>query len=234
MELDKRIRGSRTLTLAWSAAMAYVVGLLATDGCLSSDRRHIIFTSTDIALVETYLKLLGRPIRYRVGRRRRKKRPEYYAQFSDVALYDWLLAVGLHPRKSLTLGAIAVPDEYLASLARGLLDGDGSISVFTHAPTRAKYPNYRYERLWVFFISASRAHLDWLRDRLADRYGIAGYIERIRRKKKRDLFRLKYGKRESVILLEKLYEDPDAPRLDRKWCRWNDYLLRNRGAGGGS
>jgi hypothetical protein len=148
--------------------MAYVVGLLATDGCLSKDRRHIIMTSTDLTLVETYLRVLGRPIRYRVARRRRRRRPAYYAQFSDVAFYDWLLSVGLHPRKSLTLGAIAVPNDHLAALARGLLDGDGSISVFTHAPTRAKYPNYRYERLWVFFLSASRAHVEWLRDRLAD------------------------------------------------------------------
>jgi len=81
VEEDKRIRGYRTLELEWSELMAYVVGLLATDGCLSSDRRHIILTSRDRELVETFLTCLGRPIKYTVGRTRRGKRA-YYAQFS--------------------------------------------------------------------------------------------------------------------------------------------------------
>jgi hypothetical protein len=81
---DKRIRGYRRLPLEWSPVMAYVVGLLATDGCLSSDRRHIILTSRDRQLVETFLGCLGRPIRYSKGRTRRGKLA-YYAQFSDVA-----------------------------------------------------------------------------------------------------------------------------------------------------
>jgi hypothetical protein len=89
-ELDRRIRGYRTLPLEWSPVMAYVVGLLATDACLSKDRGHIVLTSRDLQLVELYLRCLGRPIRYRVERRRKRK-PTFYAQFSDVAFYDWLL-----------------------------------------------------------------------------------------------------------------------------------------------
>ena len=229
---DKRVRGYRTLALEWSQSMAYVVGLLATDGCLSSDRRHIILTSRDRELVETFLTCLGRPIRYTVGRTRRGKRA-YYAQFSDVALYDWLLARGLTPRKSLTLGAIDVPDEYLLALARGLLDGDGSVCVFRDKPTRAKYPDYEYERLWVFFLSASRTHIDWLRRRLNESFGLQGYVERIVRKKRHDLFRLKYGKRESLVLLPLLYSDQGAPCLERKRSKWIDYASRNVCAEGG-
>src|SRR5213594_1039583 len=212
--------------------MAYAVGLLATDGCLSSDRRHIILTSRDRDLVETYLRCLGRPLRWTVGRTRRGAHA-YYAQFSDVAFYDWLLSIGLTPKKSLTLGAIDVPDCYLVPLARGLLDGDGSISVFRDRPTRLKYPDYIYERLWVFFLSASRFHIDWLRDRLRTTTGLHGYVERIVRKKRRDLFRLKYGKRESIILLRSLYSDPNAPCLDWKRRKWTDYSSRTLGAGGG-
>jgi len=213
--------------------MAYVVGLLATDGCLSKDRRHIILTSCDRQLVQTYLECLGRPIRWTVVRKRRRK-PAYYAQFSDVAFYDWLRSIGLTPKKSLTLGVIDVPDCYLVPLARGLLDGDGSISVFRDRPTRLKYPDNIYERLWVFFLSASRFHIDWLRDRLRTTTGLHGYVERIVRKKRRDLFRLKYGERESIILLRLLYADPGAPSLERKRMIWNEYALKSIGAGGGS
>jgi hypothetical protein len=64
------------------------------------------------------------------------------------------------------LGALDVPDLHLASLARGLMDGDGGIANFVHAPTLATYPDYRYKRLIVTFNSAGRPHLEWLRERL--------------------------------------------------------------------
>ena len=126
-----------------------------------------------------------------------------------------------------------MPDAHLISLARGLLDGDGSISVFLDRPTRIRYPDYEYERLWVFFLSASQAHIDWLRGRIKELVGLNGYVERIVRKKRHDLFRLKYGKRESIVLLRLLYSDPNAPCLERKRSKWIDYALRNGCAEGG-
>src|SRR5204863_8974449 len=52
--------GRTTLPLAWSDAMAYIVGLTATDGCLFTGVRKINFKSEDRQLVETYLSVLGR------------------------------------------------------------------------------------------------------------------------------------------------------------------------------
>jgi hypothetical protein len=228
--LDKRLRGYRTLPLTWSSSMAYVVGLIATDGCLSRDRRHIVLTSRDRELIETYLTVLGRPLRYRSERRRKKL--VFYAQFSDVALYDWLVSIGLNAAKSFTLGAIHMPDEFVADLARGLLDGDGSVSVMRHRPTKRKYPLYEYERLSTIFLSASQSHITWLQQRLHSAYGIRGRVNQIKRKRRHDLFRLKYGKHESQILLPNLYADPMAPRLERKAKIWADFLARNCAEGG--
>ncbi|MEK6208104.1 MAG: LAGLIDADG family homing endonuclease [Chloroflexota bacterium] len=120
------VAGLTTLPLVWSDEMAYIVGLTATDGCLVTGRRAINFKSGDRQLVETYLRLLGR-------KNRVKSHPTktggiaYYTQFHDSALYEWFRSVGLTPRKSLTIGALFVPDEVLLPLARGLLDGDGSV-----------------------------------------------------------------------------------------------------------
>ncbi|MBU2540255.1 hypothetical protein KJ786_03805 [Patescibacteria group bacterium] len=38
----------------WSQNISYAVGLLATDGCLYNDGRHIDFTSKDIQLIKTF------------------------------------------------------------------------------------------------------------------------------------------------------------------------------------
>lgn len=233
-----RLRGGsrpfdRPRPLEWTDRLAYAVGLAATDGNLSGDRRHLAFDSNDAELVELFLHCVGRPIRYG-PRKTRTGGVAYCAAFSDVELYRWFLSVGLTPAKSLTLGGIDVPEEFLLPVVRGLLDGDGSIVNFVHAPTKRLYPNYRYERLMAQFTSASRAHLEWLRARLEPVLRTRGYIEVTPPKPPRHEFNvLRYGKYASIELFKLLYPDQGVPRLLRKWATWERYRVRN-GADGGT
>ena len=228
---DRRYRGSggvRTLPLEWSDTMAYVVGLMATDGCLIPKRRQLNFKSEDEQLVRTFLACLGRPLRYgtRTGR---TGNLHYVTQFGDTAFYEWLEGVGLMPRKSLTLGGIDVPDQFLFPMLRGLFEGDGHISNFVHVPTRRKHPNYRYERLWLFFNSASRPHLEWIAQRVSSVAALTGRIEKRQPRageRRHDFFRLKYGKHASIALLAAMYPNADVPKLERKWAIWNGYAQR--------
>lgn len=226
-----------TLPLEWSDEMAYIVGLTATDGCLITGRRVINFKSEDRQLVETYLSVLGRTNRIRKEKTHKPGGIVYTTQFGDSRLYEWFRSVGLTPRKSLTLGALGAPDQFIVPLARGLMDGDGGIANFVHAPTVATYPKYEYERLIVSFNSASRPHLEWLRVQLEGSVGERGSLNVFRRKdRRRDMFRLQYGKYATINLLQLFYADPDAPRLLRKWRIWHAYAeralnVRSRGAG---
>lgn len=52
----------------WSPGMAYVVGLITTDGCLSKDNRHLDFTSKDIQLLKTFKNILG--LKVKIGYKR--------------------------------------------------------------------------------------------------------------------------------------------------------------------
>jgi hypothetical protein len=219
--------GRTTLALAWSDEMAYIVGLTVTDGCLLTGRRVINFKSEDLQLVQTYLAVLGRTNRIRKEKTHKPGGIVYTTQFGDAQLYEWFRSVGLTPRKSLTLGAIGVPNEFIVPLARGLMDGDGGIANFIHSPTRAAYPNYRYERLIVSFNSASKAHLEWLRARLEAVVLESGSLNCFHLESGRDMYRLQYGKYASLRLLRLFYSDPSSPRLIRKWRKWTDYLTRN-------
>lgn len=225
--------GRTTLPLAWSDEMAYIVGLTATDGCLFTGRRKINFKSGDRQLVETYLSVLGRTNRVKQARTRTDG-VVYFTEFHDSRLYEWFRSVGLTPRKSLTLGAIAVPGAQLTSLARGLMDGDGSVLNFVHRPTPKTYPNYRYERLRVVFNSGSKTHIEWLRAQLRSIAGTRGYLGIKTREGRHPFYSLKYGKAASVALLTAFYADPCAPRLLRKWEVWKNYLTRGHSADGGS
>jgi hypothetical protein len=214
--------GHTTLPLAWSDEMAYIVGT-ATDGCLFTGRRKINFKSEDRQLVETYLRVLGRTNRVKQARTRTDG-VVYFTEFHDSRLYEWFRSVGLTPRKSLTLGAIDVPEAFLAPLARGLMDGDGSLENFVHLPTRRQYPEYRYERLWVSFRSASKTHIDWLRGRLRTIARGDGYLHVAKRDGRHDFYTLRYGKACSIELLKQFYADADSPRLIRKWRIWAGYI----------
>lgn len=229
-EQDRRYRGrgGRTLPLEWSETMAYVVGLMATDGCLiTKGRRHLAFDSGDECLVRTLLACIGCHPTYRPKRDKRSGEVSYQAQFSDARFYRWLRSIGIHPRKSLTIGAIDAPDELIAPLARGLFEGDGHLANFAHAPTRRAQPDYIYERLWLYFNSASRPHLEWLSVVLERTLHISGYLEdRPATETRKAFYRLKFGNRDSVTLLRAMYPHPDVPKLERKWKVWNDYARR--------
>jgi hypothetical protein len=215
------------LRVEWSDDMAYVVGLTATDGCLYTGFRKINFKSADRDLVASYLHILGRTNRIK-EQRTRTGGIAYFTEFGDTELYRWLQSIGLTPRKSLTLGAIDVPDAFFCPLLRGLFEGDGTIQNFRHHPTPGTYPEYQYERLWTYFASASRAHVEWIQSRAQQLLGIAGRIEQMpRRHGRHDFFRLKYGNRESPVLLRHMYPSADVPKLDRKWRIWNAYMLRH-------
>ncbi|MDO8506474.1 MAG: hypothetical protein Q7S41_02575 [Candidatus Limnocylindria bacterium] len=149
-----------------------------------------------------------------------------------MLLYRWLITHGIRPRKSLTLAGVDVPPEHLVSFIRGLLDGDGSIYTKRHRPTPRTYPNYWYERLWTFFTSASRAHIDWLREEIHRELGLDGYVETRQQEGRHDFYRLKYGNRASMVLLSVLYADRGAPCLLRKRRKFDLYVRRNGAEGG--
>ncbi len=224
------VSGLTTLPLAWSDDMAYIVGLTATDGCLFTGRRAINFKSGDRQLVETYLRLLGR-------KNRVKSHPTetggiaYYTQFHDSTLYEWFRSAGLTPRKSLTIGAISVPDEFLIPVARGLLDGDGSVINKVYRADTGRRSDYFWEYLITSFKSASRPHLEWLKSRLQHTTGQAGNISQVKYKNplpnRHPFFELRYGKRSSLVLLPMLYP-VGAACLERKREIWLDYAHRHR------
>jgi hypothetical protein len=217
-----------TLALEWSDEMAYVVGLTAADGCLFTGVRKINFKSEDRQLVATYLHLLGRTNRIN-EQRTRTGSIAYFAQFHDSRLYCWFISVGLTPRKSLTLGGLAVPDAFLLPLARGLLDGDGNITNKVYRADTGRRSDYYWEYLMTRFNSASRKHLEWLQARLATVLAVHGRLAEVKRAtpdpNRQPYFELRYGKRASLVLLPRLYP-ATAPCLERKRTIWKHYESR--------
>ena len=224
-EQDRR-RKSAPAVIEWKPKFAYALGLLATDGAIVRGRT-ITFPSADRELVEHVLNCLGKinaisEVRTKTGG------VAYRTQIGDVALCRWLPTIGITARKSLVLGAVEVPDALLADLLRGLLDGDGSIINKLARADTGRTPNYYWEYLRTSFLSASRAHIVWLRGRIDAAFGVQGYIATAQpREGHHEMYTLRFGKRASLKLLPLIYADPTAPRLSRKWRVWADYVKRH-------
>lgn len=221
---DRRRRSAPAST-RWTPRLAYAVGLLATDGC-QTDGRHLAFPSADRELVEILLGCLGK--RNKISALQTANGGVVYrTQFGDVALCRWLVGIGVGPRKSLTIGAVAVPAPLFLAFVRGLLDGDGSIMNKTaRADTRGR-DGYVWEYLQTRFVSGSGEHIRWLKAQLDAALGIDGLIiKRAARNGRHDCYTLRYSKRDSQRLLPALYAD-GGPRLTRKWSAWQRYRSRH-------
>ncbi len=206
--MGRGIKPQGKVKIKWSPAFAYVIGVITTDGNLSIDKRHINITSKDEEMVKTVAKCID--IKNKIGRKARggeKEKKYFVLQFGDVLFYNFLLSIGLTPHKSKTLRSIAVPDKYFFDFLRGHFDGDG---------TFYSYWDLRWKSSFMFyteFISASKAHIEWLRERICNILKIHGHITR---SGNNSVYQLKYAKGESLKLLAKMYYNKDVICLRRK------------------
>lgn len=105
--------------------------------------------------------------------------------------------MGLTPNKSLTLGRLAIPDEYFPDFFRGCIDGDGSVLVDVDRHHTAKNERYVYSRLYVSLVSASRTFVDWIQSTVQRLTSLHGVIETQQRTGRRPIWLLRYAKRET-------------------------------------
>ncbi len=198
----------------WSAHLAYAIGLIATDGCLSKNGRSINFTSKDKQLVVLFKHCLN--VNNKIGRKKRNQEKEkkyYYVQVGDKNFYEFLLNIGLTPAKSKTIGPLKIPPLYFSDFFRGSIDGDGSIGIFYH-------PESVHPQLQLRLYSASIHFLQWIKQALEHHTKVkGGWIAKMDR-----VFALRYAKEDAIKLLKFMYYADDVPCLRRKYMMARPFL----------
>lgn len=205
--------------MTWSANLAYIVGLLVTDGNLSKDGRHITMRSSDFDLLVTFKKCLR--LVDKIAQSHNDgyaKKPSFRIQFSNAQFYRWLLSIGLFPAKTYTIGEIKIPDKYFRDFLRGHLDGDGSVFTYIDKYNYYRGRNYINQRIYIKFISASPVHIKWLHETIKKVSEFKGSLQCNVKKEtsKVPIWEIKFSKKESIKLLNWIYYQPDLPCLERK------------------
>lgn len=193
--------------MVWSANLAYAIGLITSDGCLSKDGRHIDFTSKDLEQIKNFKKILE--LKNKIGLKYGgENHAQYYfrVQFGNVSFYRFLLSIGLMPNKSKILGKILIPDIYFADFLRGVFDGDGYSYSYWDKRWKSSFA------LYTGFSSASLPYLEWAKQNIVKNFGIEGKIKT----GGRSVYLLMYAKNASITLFKKMYYDGSVICLKRK------------------
>ena len=199
-----------SLLSRWSPELAYIVGLIATDGYLAKGKVEVDFTSADEELIELYCDILHLEGIHVVTANHPPRKAWQAVKLSDGVFRAFLEDVGLTPAKSKTLSPLQVPDEVFADFLRGALDGDGSWYV-------SRQWAGRYQYLKVELCSASRQFLEWIYqkiEQLADLHGNfrARFLGRS--------YDLSFVGQKALALGRWVYYSPTVPALSRKRQVW--------------
>lgn len=204
--------------IIWSPNFAYAMGLLATDGCLSCDGLLIDLTSKDREQLKNYLKCLN--IKVKIGSKSNGHGDKNLrVQFKNRLFYNFLLSIGLTPRKSLTMGKLAIPDEYFFDFLRGCFDGDGHSYGYWDPRWRSSFMFY------TGLSSASRKFIDWISEEIKKRVMIVGHTTKS--KSKNPCYQIRFAKKESLEIIKKMYYNPDVVCLSRKRKKIEKFLKIN-------
>ncbi|MFA6077077.1 MAG: hypothetical protein WC735_03305 [Candidatus Paceibacterota bacterium] len=193
--------------IKWSENFAYAIGLLTTDGNLSPDNRHIAFVSKEIEQINNFMKCFNLDVKIGKAISGYDGNLSHKVQFGDVLLYRFLESIGLYAKKSKTIGKVLMPPKYFFDFLRGCFDGDGTFYSYWDKRWRSSFMFY------LEFISASKKHIDWLREELKCRLNIYGHITK---DGKGSTFQLKYAKKEALEIIKRMYYDKKVMCLSRK------------------
>ena len=195
-----------TVARIWSPKLAYAIGLITADGCLSKDGRHIDLTSIDKVQIELFQTCLG--IKNIISiKKSGAGNPSFRTQFGDILFYNFLLDIGLTPAKSNTLSSLRIPKKYFLDFFRGYFDGDGSSCSYYDPQFKTSF------RFYLSFTSGSKKYLEWLRAQLEEQLGVRGYFSYNRNT---SYVQLKYSKGEASVICKSMYYNKDVPCLERK------------------
>lgn len=113
----------------YSKERNYIIGLLASDGCLEKTKNTIRLElqERDIKVLKTISNLLLGRERLTSRQPTKTSQRAYLLRISNADIYNNLLSLGLYPAKSQTY---VVPEEFknCSHFWRGILDGDGWVS----------------------------------------------------------------------------------------------------------
>jgi transcriptional regulator with XRE-family HTH domain len=202
--------------IGWSPGMAWILGLLFTDGTI--DNTRVAINSVDIELLEKIKKLINssKPIQKKTQSYDKSKHISEFTFFREKMRED-LNRLGLHQRKSLTMIFPDVPKKYMRHFIRGCWDGDGSVFISggkmnaNYTCGSLKFIERLVQELYKVGVHKRRLPLDKTdADRMWSNYPIGKYPLAIHKEKRSKSYNIKIDSKDNLEkLFHYFYDDVD-------------------------
>ncbi len=196
----------------WSAEMAWVLGLIFTDGNVHPQAQGtycLSISSKDTSLLQNIKNAMNstHPIKKVIH----KEWFIYRLFITRPQINSDLSQLGITPRKSLTILFPKVPYSFLPHFIRGVFDGDGSVFF---DPRSKKSP------LRVSFTSGSKAFMTALETKLRMDAGLSKRTIHEAHRVNTNYY-IKYSHQDSLKFFNYIYEGTDESiRLERKYQKF--------------
>ncbi len=196
----------------WTGELAWLLGLIWSDGCLM--RNMVEICSTDYDLLEQVAALIEMPN----GIRTKNNGRAWRINFTSKRVATWLRSLGLVESKSLIITFPTIPTEFYPDFVRGLLDGDGCVH------ERKLRPGQQTVDITVSWYGAS----PFLRDGLMDWLSQQGIKAKAKISHHR-VWVIRVIKQDSLRkLYELLYPNEDVCCLMRKRVPFHAWMITPR------
>lgn len=178
---------------SWSPAMAYVLGVIYTDGNLRTDLFRV--AQKEPELLEKILSLMGSNAKIGFTEKRGIAGAMYRFQIYNSEIYTDLLQLGLFPNKSLSLSFPQVPAECVRHFIRGCWDGDGCVYLERNNPAKPQ----------ASFVSGSKLFIEALLQHLVG-LGLPNRTLHSRETSKHPSYYFRFNGRDCASLYHVLYD----------------------------
>lgn len=204
---------------SWSNEMAYVLGLMLTDGCVSQDRHTVTLAMNDREILEKLKVVMQTDIPVVQS----KHQPKLHIfRITRSQIVRDLIGLGVTPRKSLTVEFPPIPDKHLSHFIRGVFDGDGSVVLARYKcakqPTNNPWLRTMFNSGSLKFITVLEKKLRFL--------GMPPQAIFTSHAGKNPFYKIGYGGKDSKKLFDIMYRDAkNGLFLDRKYRVFQEGML---------
>jgi len=198
----------------WSTEMAYILGLIITDGCVSQTGT-VSLRINDRDLLEKVRQAMESEHRIRSYKHQKKL---YGFQFTREKMTDNLKRLGVLPKKSLTVDFPDIPDLFIVDFIRGVFDGDGSVFFEKRNPRST---------LKTSFVSSSKKFIEKLEKKL-QKLGMPPSMIYKQKTKNTVSHMIRYANKDSIKFYNILYKNvPDnGLYLERKRDKYKQCMRK--------
>ncbi|WP_142289579.1 hypothetical protein [Gottfriedia luciferensis] len=197
--------------IIWTKRLAYVIGIIATDGTLRKNRKTIKIGLKDrrtIKFIRKVIKeeVIGREYAIYIDKKKIGKKTFllHTYQFTNHLFYDFCICIGLIPNKSLILKDLLIPTEFFPYFLLGVIDGDGNYNTLVRESKQGVIKHYH-----IRIVSGSEDFLIWLNKEVSANFGVKeGSIVKDVKGRKNPKFTLFWSNKKAVkTILDSIYVD---------------------------